>query len=483
VERFLAENSRAMGVAEEAARRLRSASLQYGGPVPATEAPLPEITDEESQLSVLRNTQFALGHEIGGQEWEGVKRDGVGHDRASTLMAAANLACSKLDTSVLPQVQAIESKGEEVRNQLHSLEETEKQADIAVDKLHQHTIAMELEKRRKHAERIDLEKNIVEWHLAQSEESEAQTRRWLQGALNKAEQVIETQGGEIQRMIKQHAQDKQDLQDEVDALKEQILSTNRTNKTMQEEMALNWRNLREELSDSKFEREKLEAREYKATSELRLTQEDLEATQRRLETAREEIATLQDQKAAAQDDAIKARRELEERLEYSNELRMERCEAVQSDRMEAEARLRMELQSTQIGSHRLQQEKVEVSARLALADNESATVMRELVAEQQANGELRANMETMCARLKAEEDESARLRRELSVAGDDVLNLQHELNTVLKVQSTLRKENRELGHLTVQAVDYRQYQSGNFKLSNVSSEDAWSTKNDALTTE
>ena len=34
-------------------------------------------------------------------------------------------------------------------------------------------------------------------------------------------------------------------------------------------------------------------REYKATSELRLTQEDLEATQRRLETAREEIATLQ----------------------------------------------------------------------------------------------------------------------------------------------------------------------------------------------
>ena len=126
---------------------------------------------------------------------------------------------------------------------------------------------------------------------------------------------------------------------------------------------------------------------------------------------------------------------------------------------------------------------MEVSARLALADNESATVMRELVAEQQANGELRANMETMCARLKAEEDESARLRRELSVAGDDVLNLQHELNTVLKVQSTLRKENRELGHLTVQAVDYRQYQSGNFKLSNVSSEDAWSTKNDALTTE
>ena len=38
---------------------------------------------------MLRNTRFALGHEMGGADWEGIKREGVGHDRESTIMGAA----------------------------------------------------------------------------------------------------------------------------------------------------------------------------------------------------------------------------------------------------------------------------------------------------------------------------------------------------------------------------------------------------------
>ena len=50
---------------------------------------MPEITEADARTSVLRNTNFALGHEIGGAEWEGIKQEGVGHDRESTLMGAA----------------------------------------------------------------------------------------------------------------------------------------------------------------------------------------------------------------------------------------------------------------------------------------------------------------------------------------------------------------------------------------------------------
>merc|ERR1719453_1566419 len=160
---------------------------------------------------------------------------------------------------------------------------------------------------------------------------------------------------------------------------------------------------------------------------------------------------------------------------------MARCEEIQADRMESDTRLRMELQSTQIAAHRLQQEKVEVSARLALADNEASTVMRELVVEQEANKELRTNLDALRAKLATEEAESASLRKNLSQAADDVLNLQHELNTVLKVQSTLRKENRDLGELHVQAVDYRTYMPPYVLSNSDATEGSWAARNNDLT--
>lgn len=241
-------------------------------------------------------------------------------------------------------------------------------------------------------------------------------------------------------------------------MKEQAASTARTNTTMSEDLAERFRSLREELSESKFEREKLEAREFKASSELRLTMEDLEATKNRLETALQLNAELEKLRAAAENDAMKASRELQERVEYANELRLARCEEVQTDRIRGESQLRMELQTLQIANQRLQQEKVEVSARLSLSENESAQVMRSLLQEQDNSKELRGMIEDLKGKLLREEAESARLRQELSVAADDVINLQHEHNTVLKVQAALRKENRELGALNVEAVDYRTYQ-------------------------
>ena len=50
---------------------------------------MPELSAPESSIAALRNTKFALGPEIGGREWEGVKENGVGHDRETTLMGAA----------------------------------------------------------------------------------------------------------------------------------------------------------------------------------------------------------------------------------------------------------------------------------------------------------------------------------------------------------------------------------------------------------
>lgn len=393
-------------------------------------------------------------------------------------MGAACKAVASIDTEVL-RVDVIEQKGEEVRKALHALEDYEKQGDEACAKLRGHTTAMELEKRRKHAEKVELEKNIVQWHLAQSEESEEHTRYWLQGALNKAEEVMQLQSDELATLRAQYTADTTTLKNEIEALKEQAQCEARKNTTMSEEMATNWRHLREELSESKFEREKLEAREYKAASELRLTQEDLEATKNRLESAREQINEAERLQAAAVEDATKARRELQERLEYSNELRLARCEDVQTDRVQGETRLRMELQTLQVTNQRLQQEKVEVSARLQLAEQESAHVMRSLLQEQDAHAATRETVESLRNKLAKEEAVSARLRKELSVASDDVINLQHEHNTVLRVQAALRKENRELGALNVQAVDYRTYQPP-YQLNNDSNKAAWAARKDEL---
>lgn len=439
---------------------------------------MPEIADSEARQAVLRNTSFALGPEIGGREWEGIKRDGVGHDRESTLMGAAMKAVSKLDTEVLPSVQAIETQGEEARAALHSLDEAEKAGDEAAAKLAAHTNAMELEKRRKHAERIELEKDIVTWHLAQSEESEGQTRRWLQGALINAEKVMEQQAQEIKRLQERYTEDTGNLKGEVAALKEQMLSTNRTNKTMQEDMALRWRNLREELSDSKFEREKLEARLHKTESELRLATEDYEATKSRLDSALEQIKALEKANGEAVHQALMARRELEERLEYANDMRLAHTHDLVNDRLMADRALAMELQHTQLTSHSLHQEKIEANARLGLAETETAKLMRELVESQNANKDLRDAMEGVREKLGMEQVDNGNLRIELSAAADDVINLQHELNTVLKVQATLRKENRDLGLLDTKAVDYREYMPP-YKLNQFEPEE-WESKNEAL---
>jgi len=388
-------------------------------------------------------------------------------------------AVSKLNTDVLPRVAAIETKGEEYRKQMKSLEDAVAQGEDACQKLSANTLQMELEKRRKTAEKIELEKDIVTWHLAQSEESEAQTRRWLQSALNKAEVTMQTQGQELKKLKQTHAAETEGLKDEVKALKDEIVSMNRVNKTMQEDIALKWRNLREEKSAVDYDREATSAREYKAQAELRIAQEDMAATKGRMETLREQVEQLTKEKTGAVAEAIEARRELQERVDYANNARMSRVEEIQADRMEGETRLRMELQATQTALHRLQQEKVEVSARLDLASNEATAVMHELVREQEANQDLRSENKTLSDKLKAEQDESNNLRGELSTAADDVINLQHELNTVLKVQAALRKENRELGYLNVKAVDYRQYMAP-YDLATMGSRDSWAVHNDTV---
>jgi chromosome segregation ATPase len=287
------------------------------------------------------------------------------------------------------------------------------------------------------------------------------------------------QASEIARMKESHTTENASLKAELQGLKDEIVSMNRTNKTMAEDLSLKWRALREENSSLKYESEKLEAREYKAQSELRLATEDMETARERSANAIEEISELETLNRKAVEDTIQARRELQERVEYANEARMSRCTEIQADRMEGETRLRMELQSTQQASHRLQQEKVEVSARLALADNEAAAVMQELVREQAANHDLRAANASLATKLRGEQEEAIKLRGELTMAADDVINVQNELNTVLKVQQALRLENRELGHLNVKAVDYRQYMAP-FDLHQMDTKEAWAEHNQVV---
>ena len=72
----------------------------------------------------------------------------------------------------------------------------------------------------------------MSWHLAQSEESEAQTRRWLKGSLDKAESVIALQAEELATLNKTHAEDMKEAKEEINALKAEIASMNRSSATM-----------------------------------------------------------------------------------------------------------------------------------------------------------------------------------------------------------------------------------------------------------
>lgn len=72
-------------------------------------------------MSVLRNTRFALGHEMGGADWEGIKREGVGHDRETTIMGAALTVRNALDNASRPSAVWPPTQGRSVAVEYHNL--------------------------------------------------------------------------------------------------------------------------------------------------------------------------------------------------------------------------------------------------------------------------------------------------------------------------------------------------------------------------
>lgn len=57
--------------------------------------------------------------------------------------------------------------------------------EAACERIQGHTMAMRLAGKSASVQRLELEKDIVAWHLQESEENEERTRRWLETSLNK----------------------------------------------------------------------------------------------------------------------------------------------------------------------------------------------------------------------------------------------------------------------------------------------------------
>lgn len=70
--------------------------------------------------------------------------------------------------------------------QLHMRETAVEDGEKACERIQQHTQTMRLAGKTAEVDRVSLEKNVVEWHLKESEDSEERTRRWLERALTKA---------------------------------------------------------------------------------------------------------------------------------------------------------------------------------------------------------------------------------------------------------------------------------------------------------
>eukprot|EP00656_Telonema_subtile_P023741 TRINITY_DN2532_c0_g1_i1.p1 TRINITY_DN2532_c0_g1~~TRINITY_DN2532_c0_g1_i1.p1 ORF type:complete len:495 (+),score=134.09 TRINITY_DN2532_c0_g1_i1:100-1584(+) len=456
VDQFLERNRLAMGQAEESARRLRSTSLQFGGKlVVATDSQTPALSEAEAMTSGLRNTNFATNTEPGGREW---LRD-VGHDRETTLMEVARAALDDVDLRILKpgNIKALEQTSDSLKTQLHMQETAVADGEAACQRIQTHTMAIRLAGTTAAVDRTELEKNIVEWHLKESEENEQRTRRWLETALKKSEEMGSMLSEEALRLKEMHRADTSELEKRLEISDEERKMALQGTQRFEEECANTFKKLREEVSEANYERESVQTKLEYELGQNKLLREEVNLAKARLETVQQQVAALGSEKESAYLDAATTREQMAHTVLAKQEEKVARCEQVQNDKVRMESNLRQEIAALKKTNMRVLQEKVEIAARLQLAANEAAQAMTELTVATNQNTELKSilqSKEEEAARLKNDND---RCSKELSVASDDVINLRCELGSARRKLEAAQREVEELKATQHEPADFRIY--------------------------
>jgi len=416
------------------------------------------LTQEEALTSAVRNTSFATGSEPGGREF----LEHVGHDRETTLMEVTKDALKSVDLRILQpeNVQAIEQSAVELRAQLHMQENAVSDGEAACVAMQSHTQAMKLAGKTSEVSRVELEKDIVEWHLSEAEESEARSRRWLERALQKAEDVMATQAEEIERIKEMHRSDTEELQIKLTLTQSELTSTLQSGEIMEAECAKTCRRLREDVSSEKYDKEANQVRFEHEQGANQIMREELEAVKQQLDSKVAQVAELTKLREEALDDASTSRKTMADTVQQKQKDKVARCEQVQRDKIRMESNLRQEVAMLKKTNLRLQQEKVETAARLKLSERETTNSLTGLRNITEKNTEIRevvGSLEVELARLKVDNE---RLSSELMVASDDVLNLRCELGGTRRKYEAACRESQSLKASQNEPADYRMYQPG-----------------------
>jgi chromosome segregation ATPase len=377
-------------------------------------------------------------------------------------MEVAQKAVESVDLRILQpeNIQAVEQSAAELRAQLHMQETAVSDGEAACGMIQSHTQAMRLAGKTAEVGRVELEKDIVEWHLHESEESEARTRRWLEKALQKTETVIATQAEEIVRLKEMHRADTEELQTKLTLAQNELASTLQSNEIMEAECAKTCRRLREEVSSEKFDKESVQTKLEQEQGANQLMREQLEATQAQLDTKTEQVAELTILREEALDDAAQSRKTMADTVQQKQRDKVARCEQVQRDKVRMESNLRQEVAMLKKTNARLLQEKVETAARLAMSEKEAAGTISGLKNVTDKNTSLREVVESLEIEVARLKQDNNRLSHELSVASDDVLNLRCELGGTRRKYEAATRQCEELKATQHEPADYRMYQPG-----------------------
>eukprot|EP00658_Telonema_sp_P-2_P002167 TRINITY_DN10821_c0_g1_i1.p1 TRINITY_DN10821_c0_g1~~TRINITY_DN10821_c0_g1_i1.p1 ORF type:complete len:337 (+),score=101.50 TRINITY_DN10821_c0_g1_i1:310-1320(+) len=306
-------------------------------------------------------------------------------------------------------------------------------------------------------DRVELEKNVVEWHLDQSQESEEQTRRWLEQALSKSEGMVDTLSKEVLRLTEMHRADTKELEIRLGIAHDEVKVTAERRDLMEAECAKSLRKLREDMSEIKYERDSLQAVLESEQGQLRLVREKLEAAVQDCDSVRLERDSLVSAKEAAHQAASDTRKAMAETVLAKQQEKVARCEQVQKDKVLMESNLRQEIGSLKRTNARLLQEKVQMAARFELAQREAAEALNSASSSTNDNTELREVIHNLEQEIGQLTEDNIRMSKELNVASDDVINLRCDLGSTRRRLESGQRAIQELKATQHAPADYRLY--------------------------